>query len=235
MLAELYDQWIPISEKSRLHGIGDLNKYRYLAGQVEFLIQHLAMPPSEISVLDFGLGWAEWGNMARAYGLKVSGSELSVERINYARSIGFEMLSWAEIPQNLFHFINTEQVFEHLVSPREILQHLAKALHPNGVIRISVPDACGMQKKLKALPRLAILPKGYLMPIAPLEHVNGFTYKSLVTLGKQAGLKPVRPSLRAMYNGSSGWFEIKQFAKNLLRPLARHIYPKSTVVYFSKI
>jgi hypothetical protein len=55
-----------------------------------------------------------------------------------------------------------------------------------------------------------------------------------VELGRQVGLKPLRPRPRLLYNGASGWLELREAARNLLRPIYRHIYPKSTFVYFSK-
>jgi hypothetical protein len=54
----------------------------------------------------------------------------------------------------------------------------------------------------------------------------------LVRLAANAGLRPMRPSLRLIYNASSGWLYPRQAARLLLRPLYRHVYPKSTFVYF---
>jgi hypothetical protein len=39
--------------------------------------------------------------------------------------------------------------------------------------------------------------------------------------------------LRLLYNGCSGWLEPRQALRNLLRPLYRHVYPKSTFVHFT--
>ncbi|HTZ00602.1 MAG TPA: hypothetical protein VMB75_12240, partial [Rhodocyclaceae bacterium] len=84
------------------------------------------------------------------------------------------------------------------------------------------------------LPGLACVERDFIMPIQPLEHVNCFDFRSLAELGRRAGLKVVRPSLRLLYNGSSGWVDPRQAAKNLLRPIYRHIFPKSTFVYFAR-
>jgi SAM-dependent methyltransferase len=233
LLNDIYDRWIPASERENLHQARQLSDYRYLAGQVEFLIQYFKVKPSQLRVFDFGLGWAEWATMARSYGCRVVGAELSVERVEHARSIGIEVIDWQDIPNQEFHYINTEQVFEHLVEPRKTLEHLARSLRDDGLIKVSVPNGRGVEKRLKRLSGMASVEREYLKPVQPLEHINCFDYSSLVALGREVGLVPVRPRLRLMFNGASGWFEPKHAMKNLLRPIYRHVYPRSTFVYFT--
>lgn len=235
LLKEIYDAWIPPSERERLRREKTLGDYRYLTSQVEFLIQYFNLRPFEISVFDFGLGWSEWACVAQSYGCEVAGSELSVERMDYARSRGIRLVDWNNIPSENFHFINTEQVFEHLIEPLETLKHLIRGLQHKGIIKISVPNGHGMRNRLKQLETQSKVTRDSIMPVQPLEHVNCFDYRSLVNFGTQAGLKVVKPSLRLLYNGASGWFEPKQGFKNFFRPIYRHIYPKSTFVYFSKV
>lgn len=172
--------------------------------------------------------------MARGYGCAVAGAELSRERVRHARSMGLKIIDWQDIPNHRFHFINTEQVFEHLVEPRETLEHLASALHDDGLIKISVPDGRDVRRRLKLLPTMESVRREFLMPIQPLEHINCFDYSSLVELGRQVGLTPIRPHIRTLYSASSGWLQPKQAMKNLLRPIYRHVYPKSTFVYFAR-
>jgi 2-polyprenyl-3-methyl-5-hydroxy-6-metoxy-1,4-benzoquinol methylase len=187
-----------------------------------------------VRVLDFGLGWSEWANMARAFGCHVVGSELSPARIEYARSIGIEIVEWHEIPKQRFHFINTEQVFEHLVDPLDTLKHLASALEDEGLIKVSVPDAGRALKTLEKKRSFKALSLSEAMSITPLEHINCFEHHSLVAMAKNAGLRPFRPKLSTLYNSSSGWLNAKRFLKLALRPIYRHWYPKSTFVYFAK-
>ena len=144
------------------------------------------------------------------------------------------MIDREDIPNHKFHYINTEQVFEHLVDPRKTLELLARALHDKGLIKVSVPNGRGIEKRLKRLPSMTSVEQDYLMPIQPLEHINCFDHSSLVELGRQVGLVPVRPGFQLLYNGASGWFEPKQAMRNLLRPIYRHVYPRSTFVYFTR-
>lgn len=186
-------------------------------------------------MLDFGFGWAEWAKMAMAYGCEVAGAELSKERREYAASIGLQLVDLDDLPVRRFHFINTEQVFEHLVNPYAVLQRLAASLTQNGIIKVSVPDSKRSLNAIRRTKQLSSLSAQRIMPIAPLEHINCFEYGSLTTLGARAGLKPMRPEFRYLYNGSAGYFHPRNALKNLLRPVYRHIYPKSTYVYFVRL
>jgi transcription elongation factor Elf1 len=233
-LSELYEEWIPASERERLRRSHQLNDAAYWAEQVHFLIDHLRLPPHAVQVLDFGMGWGEWASMARAFGCEVTGAELSEERIRHAHSIGIQTVTLEGLTARKFHFINTEQVFEHLIDPVSILKSLAPALHPSGLLKISVPNSGPVLRKLPRITRFADLSPESLVPVQPLEHVNCFDYASLVRLAQTAGLRPVRPKLRQLYNSSSGWLNPKQALRLLARPIYRHVFPKSTFVYFSR-
>lgn len=234
LLSEIYDVWIPNSAREELQGSRSLDYYRYLSEQVQFLIQHFRLPPESISILDFGFGWAEWAKMAMAYGCDVTGAELSLDRLEYARSIGLKIVNPKKLPLNHFHFINTEQVFEHVLEPRELLAHLSASLRTDGIIKISVPNSNRSLRRIKVTRNFSSLSSYEIVPIAPLEHVNSFTYKSLVALANTVGLKPLQPSFYSLYNSSSGWLAIKNAIRLVLRPFYRHVFPKSTFIYFTR-
>jgi len=233
LATRIYEEWILPTEKDRLHRERELNDYRYMAEQVQFIVLHFGLKPSQLRVLDFGMGWAEWASMARAFGCEVAGSELSLHRVQHARSIGIEVLDWAEIPKRKFHFINTEQVFEHLLDPLLVLRHLKSALEANGILRISVPDSRTTLRHYARHKRFSSLTATDLVPVAPLEHVNCFESRSLIAFAQQAGLRLIRPRLRDLYDASSGWMHPRNALKLGLRPIYRHIYPKSTIGYFA--
>lgn len=234
LLGEVYDKWIPPVERMRLRQSYNLDDYRYWAEQVEFLIQYLRKPPHAVKVLDFGLGWAEWACMAQAYGCEVYGSELSAERAKNAQLLGIPILSLDELSEHRFNFINTEQVLEHLTDPGEILGRLAVALAPGGFVKLSVPDARVTLRRITGGATFASLAASDVMPIAPLEHINSFQHDSLLRLAAQFGLRVVRPSFVQLWNSASGWFMPRRAAKLFMRPFFRHVYPKSTIVYFTK-
>ncbi|HET8697833.1 MAG TPA: class I SAM-dependent methyltransferase [Gammaproteobacteria bacterium] len=234
LLEAIYDHWIspaPPEGGRKRRGLSD---YRLLAQEVQFLIEHFRKRPASLEVLDFGMGWGSWARMALAFGCKVAGSDLSLARQQHARSIGVEVLQWNELPGRNFHFINTEQVFEHLVEPAATLNHLASALAPGGLLRISVPNCRGALRAAAKKGSFEALSMDDIRAVHPLEHLNAFEAASLERFGRVAGLEPIRPSLRLLYNGTSGWLSPQAALKSLLRPIYRHLYPKSTVVYFQK-
>jgi|GEM_PF-271961 len=232
LLGEIYNDWVPGTELEREHRNYSLDEYRYLAEQVQFIIQYFGLPPSEIDALDFGFGWAHWSKMAMGFGCNVWGVELSEERARHGRSVGLRVVGLADLPPRRFRFINTEQVFEHLTEPRQVLEKLRDALSGDGVIKISVPDAAAALKKISQGKNFGALSAADQMPIAPLEHINAFSHESLVAFGKELGLKPLRPSLYRLYNSASGLLQPRNLARAVARPVYRHIFPRSTFVYF---
>lgn len=233
LIQELYDRWIPAATPRQIYESDDLQSSRYRIDQVDFLIQTSGLKPGAIRFLDFGSGWSEWLSVARAFGCDVAGAELSETRQAHASTLGIPMLDWEEIGRRRFDVINLEQVLEHLVDPIEVLSHLRDSLEKNGILRVSVPDGRKMAARLAPLtPTMSVEP-GYLMPVQPLEHLNCFTHASLAAIGQSAGLRVVRPSLRKLYDSVAGWCSLKGAGRNLVRPLYRHIYPRSTIAYFA--
>ena len=122
--------------------------------------------------------------------LGVYGTELSQARIEYAKASGIKVITWEDIPNYRFDFINTEQVFEHLSEPMETLVHLKRALKPGGMIKISVPNGWDIKRRLRIADWIA--PKGFrnsLNPVAPLEHINCFNHEVIVKMASRIGLK----------------------------------------------
>jgi len=234
LLEEIYNTWVPGTGLEREHRNYSLDDYRYLAEQVQFIIQHFGRPPAELEVLDFGFGWAHWSKMAMAYGCRVTGVELSRERASHGRSVGIQVVELADLPPRTFRFIHTEQVFEHLTDPRSVLERLVASLADDGLIKISVPDASAALKKIKEGKNFDALTPGQQMPIAPLEHINAFSHASLVSFAQTLGLQAVRPSFYRLYNGASGALQPRNLARIVARPLYRHVFPRSTFVYFGR-
>lgn len=234
LLGEIYNTWVPGTDLEREHRNYSLDEYRYLAEQVQFVIQYFGLAPAELKMLDFGFGWAHWSRMAMGYGCRVSGVELSEERARHGESVGVEVLRLDDLPEQTFRFIHTEQVFEHLAEPRVVLDRLVAALAPGGLIKISVPNAVAALKKIGQGQRFGALSAGDQMPIAPLEHINAFSHPSLVAFGKAAGLKPILPGFYRLYNSASGMLQPRNLARVLARPVYRHLFPRSTFVYFER-
>jgi SAM-dependent methyltransferase len=143
--------------------------------------------PSDIRVLDFGMGWGHWAAMARTHGFDVSGAELSAPRIEYARrQFGIPVVEnvLADGRPASFDFINTDQVFEHLAQPLEILRLLSSLLLPGGILKIYVPTGLIAQRHIRQ-PKW----KASKDALHPLEHINSFTPQSVTHLAAAAGLR----------------------------------------------
>lgn len=232
LMQAIYDEWIPPIDQSAIYREDRLADSRYRIEQVDFLIQCVGRPPGSIRFLDYGNGWSEWLFVARAFGCKVAGFELSLHRQRFARANGIAMLSSEELSRQRFDLINLEQVLEHLVKPAETLALLAASLAPGGVMRIAVPNGHRMLGRLRRLSPSQEVAPGYLMPVQPLEHLNCFTHRTLTTLAERAGLVRVNPSLRQLYDSVAGWASLSGAGHNLVRPIYRHVWPRSTNMFF---
>lgn len=170
---------------------------RSYANDVEQCIKYFDAAPASIEVLDFGSGAGLWLDMAAAFGCRTSGAELAETALGRLRAAGHDAFILEELPSERFHFVNTEQVVEHLVEPCEVLQQLVDALRPGGLLRISVPNGAGIVDRLEHADWRA--PKGSpasLNAVAPLEHLNCFDHGSLRQLGQSVGLEPFHYPLR---------------------------------------
>jgi 2-polyprenyl-3-methyl-5-hydroxy-6-metoxy-1,4-benzoquinol methylase len=237
LMERLYEYWIEphkvFNQQQKKNGLG---LYSYYAQEIIQIIAYFEEAPSSLCFLDFGMGWGKWALMAKAFGCDSYGSELSKERIEYAKSNGVKVVSWMEIPQHQFDFINTEQVFEHIPQPLQTLRHLKNALKPNGILKISVPIANDIERRLKTMDWKA--PKGTrdsLNPVAPLEHINFFRRKSLLKMASIAGMEEVLISIKRRYQYTTRWRGMKRIAKNVLLPVYHNILKRRNCSFFRKV
>jgi SAM-dependent methyltransferase len=171
--------------------------------------------------------------MAKAFGCGAYGSELSKDRIAYAQSNGLKVVEWDELPMHQFNLINTEQVFEHIPNPLETLRHLKKALAPGGLIKISVPTANDIQRRLKIMDwKAKKTTKNSLNPVAPLEHINFYRRNSIIKMAGIAGLEEVLIPLKTQYQYTTGWTGLKKIAKNFYNPISKNTLKKINYLFF---
>jgi len=187
----LYRNWIDNERSLRKKRNAKAKLFRQYAGQIQSLTSLLAGAPSQMRVLEFGMGWGYWSRMAQAHGLDVTGYELASERRDYARAMGVKVVAELPAPGAHFDCLYANQVFEHLPDPATSLRELCARLAPGGLVYIRVPDGRGIGERLA---RQGWSPE--LDAIHPLEHINCFTRKTLIELGAGEGLKPLNPPLR---------------------------------------
>jgi 2-polyprenyl-3-methyl-5-hydroxy-6-metoxy-1,4-benzoquinol methylase len=206
------------------------------------LFRTIGKEPHEISMLDFGFGYGRWARVAVGMGVKVYATEVTPEKIEFAQSIGVEILSEAQLSHYQFDVIHAEQIFEHLAEPVKVFDLLSKCLRPGGVFKISVPKQGRIESLLKRHGMIDYSPyargfKGGMadyQSLIPLEHVNVFRRSSIDFLAQRNNFVVRRSgyggrhvnldvgSLRALY--ATG----KQWGIRIAKDLYNHIGPGRT-------
>jgi hypothetical protein len=223
-MQQLYGTWISSTGSLRKRLEGDAAFFAGYAREMMVIAKlHSKSKPHEIRTWDFGMGWGFWCLMSKAFGYESYGTELSEERQHFASGNGIHVTSLNDAPRHYFHFINSEQCFEHLADPRGTLHRLVFSLAPEGVLRISVPDAARSFGTLQRSDWAASKDAFH-----PLEHVSCFTHSSLIRLAKEEGLEPIaRPlvfsglTLRAALLGLAGSFYYRARGTSLYFRLKR--------------
>jgi SAM-dependent methyltransferase len=235
-LAEIvYERW---SDPERAH------HHREKAGlasrgrnalEVMSIIEFLGRDPKQLRFLDFGMGWGNWVRIAEAFGVECFGLESSASRLAHARTLGLKVIGPDELEGQRFDFINTEQVFEHLPDPHGTAVDLAAALTDRGILKISVPNARRLKRNVAA--GRWSEPKGSkkgLFDATPLQHINAFTHRPLVRLGRRAGLVPVPIPPRLRYRYMPTWERLPMLARRTLGQHYRALRRQETSVWFRK-
>jgi SAM-dependent methyltransferase len=217
LLVRIYGTWAAAASGGPLRH--DTLAYQRAAVEEILLALELAgRPPSQVSVLDFGMGWGRWPRVAAAFGCRAAGVEVDDTAAAFAGAHGVEVFALEELPERSFDFVNCEQVFEHLVDPRSSLAALSRSLAPDGWLKLGVPDGRRVRRLIRNPDWAA--PKGTrrsLNAVAPLEHLNCFTVRSLDLLAERSGLRRVPPA----------WTPVRHHRRALAptAPRARHRPP----------
>ena len=191
------------------------------------------MPLAQLNTLDYGMGWGEWARVSKSLGCRSYGHDLAPELVRAAARYDIEPHT-----NQLYHFINTEQVLEHIADPAGTVEYLAACLLPGGILKVSVPSTKGVESVLGKLVAGQAFANPELMPIAPVEHLNCFTLRALEGLGWRFGLEPVKPSYRHRYAflrrrrtlGTSP----THAAKEIARPLVQWRNPRNLYLWLRR-
>ena len=178
-----------------------------------------------VKILDFGMGWGTLGQIAKFMGMDVYGFDTSNTNMDYAKRNGIKTVDINNIKTMKFDFINTDQVFEHLTNPLDDLKLLKRSLAQNGIIKISVPGTFFVKRMVRrgVSSEIFNLKGTYftLNPIAPLQHINGFTRKSIVKMGEKANLIEFKEPIKNIWKNSIKVVSAKNLIKIYLRPISR--------------
>lgn len=233
LLTRIYSRWIDPQASAARKAATTADVYERYAAEILQIIAVLGGRPDQLTLLDFGTGWARWARVAASFGCTVCGIDLAEERSAHARAFGIEMLTMADLAERRFDFINTDQVFEHLTEPADVLGRLAGALNPGGWLKIAVPHCPDILTRLEEPDWEA--PKGSprsLNAVAPLEHVNCFTTAALDALATRGGLKRVPLPLGVQYRFLTAAPGLRGLAKTLLTPIYRRWVRAGTYLFY---
>lgn len=243
LMSRIYEYWIDSNIYRPKSNNNPLVAQPYLLAELLMLPYVLRKQPAQISLLDFGMGWSEWCRIAQTLGYKIAGVEINRDQLEYAKNCQVPTVNPHALIESSFDFINTEQVFEHVAQPFETLQLLVKALKPGGIIKISVPDGTGILDQLAysnwLIPKKS---RKSLNAIAPLEHINTYSYPALLKLAHLCGLSLKKINLRThaawILNPKTLFWALTNSPKSIIcaiyMPLYRKTMSRSLCLFFEK-
>lgn len=187
LLRKLYDEEIDGDDSLRKKLTAAPEHLEFLAAEVAAIRKLVDRERGEVRVLDFGMGWGQWCLMARAFGYRVYGTELSMSRREYVQGFGgISVVTVGSLADNWLDYVNAEQVFEHVVGVGALVREIVKKMRCGGVLRIGVPSGGAVERRFRK--RDWRCEKG---PDQPLEHINIFTPKALNSFARSCGLEPL--------------------------------------------
>lgn len=225
-------QWDPLQDPDYTFDVDHPRRSRD-GHEIMAAARFLGRPLAALKTLDFGMGWAGWARVAASLGCDSVGFDLSPARMEFAARYGVR----APAPDETFEFINTEQVFEHVTDPREVIRTLAAQLAPAGILKISVPSPHGVERLLAGLAAgPGRIDAADIMPVHPLEHVNCYSRAGLIALAGDVGLEPVSHFAAGFaflgHRGSVASGDPRRTAKALARPFFNRFNPRNHYLWF---
>jgi len=183
---KFYDKYVPHDEafEKKQNNKSYFDKiYRYEIS----LIKNYFKKEKNIKVLEIGAGWGFWSINALKNNMDISAVELSQVRRNFLRKKNVKVYNSINSLKGKFHFIFSDQTFEHLSHPLRVLKKISKSLKKNGIIFLKVPPGVYIKKKLNSKYRVGD------DEIIPLEHINVFNVNVNRHIAKKLNLKYIYP------------------------------------------
>jgi len=217
-LKRLYDQWIDPQATYEMHNKQDLlARSRAYVHRLNIVLRHFSDFTS-INILDWGGGCGDFCAAATNGGVNVTALEFSDERKEHLEKRGIDVVKMDDLKENYYHFINLDQVLEHIVNPVDLLMHIRKYLRDDGVIFVGTPTCARAEVLLRS---------GNLTPevysyLSPLQHINAFTNKTLKVACKNANLRvlfSINPQPALIFSRHELLGSMYDLLKNFARPL----------------
>ena len=210
-MLDLYESWTSTSVSLEKKRHGKRQMFIGYAREIINIGEFIEKAPHATRILEFGLGWGYWLNLARAFGYETTGLDLSPSRQDFAQKNGLRIVESLDvIADERFDYIYSNQVIEHISEPGDTLKRLKRLLRPGGVIHLQVPDEPGIEKRLKHPDWRA--GKDALQP---LEHINCFNRRSFERFAQDNELRLVyRPLILGRANFKIVWKNVRQHIRD---------------------
>lgn len=217
-LKRLYDQWIDPQATYEIHNNLDLlAKSRAYVHRLNIVLRQFS-DLNGINILDWGGGFGDFCASATNSGVNVAALEFSDERKYHLEKRGIEVVKMDDLKENNYHFINLDQVLEHIVDPVFLLRHIRKYLRDDGILFVGTPKCA----RAEVLIRSGNLTPEVFSYLSPLQHINAFTNKTLKVACKNAKLKvlfSINPQPALIFSRHELLDSMYDLIKNFARPL----------------
>ena len=189
----VYDGWIPSSDEDSFTAASARVHFNEALTVTSIVMRAVpGVPVTQLRALDYGMGLGRFAAALKAVGWTVYGMDLSESRQERARANGIHVVDDDDIREQTFHFVNTEQVFEHLPFPQRTAKLLAGQLEPGGILKISVPHSSSIERDDFSIDWSASrYGRNSPTPVHPLEHLQYYKRPAVTKLAAQFGLRPV--------------------------------------------
>jgi hypothetical protein len=187
----LYTEWISFEkafikyEKYRSISKLDLN-YAMLRDVCLYLNKR------DLKCFDYGFGHAHLLKQAKIFGMDVYGVELNKNQSQQGINLGIKIINFDSELLPKMDIIFCEQVLEHTVDPRLVMEDIVKISKKGTLLHLSVPDCKNVKKLLNSLNWNNLNGnRKLIMPFVPLEHINCFNHNILVQFAQSFGFRKV--------------------------------------------
>jgi len=139
--------------------------------------------PASSRLLDFGSGAGRWSAIASELGFNVVSYEPHSDRSELESQ--FQTPNWSDVKKEKYDVIICNQTLEHVVDPVASLKLIRSVANKNAVLFSSTPNAGRMSKTSLVQSWPWNEQASHIM--APLQHLQGFSQKSLILAHEKAG------------------------------------------------
>lgn len=190
----VYEEWIAPEQslrisRARARVVWTRKLYTARLMTILDLLPEEVWPPV---LLDFGMGWGELLHLALAWGFEAHGTDLASSRQDHANAaVGAAVLDLEGALSLNVDVLHSDQVFEHVPAPGQLIEGLGGALRPSAVAFLGVPNGSRLASQFDRADWTAAKGTRWSMnAISPLEHLNCYTTRSLTCLAERARLAP---------------------------------------------